>query len=120
MEHVRRERAAFHVNVAYSGGTAFNFPNNTPDPGFRNFQTYIDSQRRMADKAASTGATVLLWNHSEFDNAVTKNRMLAGRGNGRHPYELGADWVQRHFQVTQGCARAAQLRLEEKLADTTK
>ena len=103
------------VNVAYSGGTAFNFANNTPDPGIRNFQTYIDSQRRMAEKAASTGATVLLSNHSEFDNAITKNRMLAGRGNGAHPYELGADWVQRYFQVTQGCARAAQLRLEQKL-----
>ena len=33
------------VNVAYSGGTAFNFVNNTPDPGIRNFQTYIDSQQ---------------------------------------------------------------------------
>jgi metallo-beta-lactamase class B len=100
------------LRVAYSGGTAFNFVNNTPDPGIRNFQTYIDSQRHMAEKAASTGATVLLSNHSEFDNAVNKNRMLAGRGDGPHPYELGADAVQRYFQVLQGCARAAQLRLE--------
>src|SRR5205814_10659630 len=66
----------------YSGGTAFNFVNNTPDPGIRNFQTYIDSQRHMAEKAAATGATVLLSNHSEFDNAFNKNRMLAGRGDG--------------------------------------
>jgi metallo-beta-lactamase class B len=104
------------VNVAYSGGTAFNFVNNTPDPGIRNFQTYIDSQKHMAAKAAATGATVLLSNHSEFDNAFNKNRMLAGRGNGPHPYELGADWVQRYFQVMQGCARAAQLRLEQRAA----
>ena len=104
------------VNVAYSGGTAFNFVNNTPDPGIKNFQTYIDSQKHMAAKAAATGATVLLSNHSEFDNAFNKNRMLAGRGNGPHPYELGADWVQRYFQVMQGCARAAQLRLEQKAA----
>ena len=68
------------VNVAYSGGTAFNFVNNTPDPGIKNFQTYIESQKHMAAKAASTGATVLLSNHSEFDNAFNKNRMLAGRG----------------------------------------
>ena len=27
------------ANVAYSGGTVFNFVNNTPDPGIRNFQT---------------------------------------------------------------------------------
>jgi metallo-beta-lactamase class B len=108
------------VNVAYSGGTAFNFVNNTPDPGIKNFQTYIDSQKHMAAKAAATGATVLLSNHSEFDNAVNKNRMLAGRGEGPHPYELGADWVQRYFQVMQGCARAAQVRLEQKQADTAK
>ena len=103
------------VNVAYSGGTAFNFVNNTPDPGIKNFQTYIDSQKHMAEKAAATGATVLLSNHSEFDNAFNKNRMLAGRGKGPHPYEIGADWVQRYFQVMQGCARAAQLRLEQKV-----
>ena len=104
------------VNVAYSGGTAFNFVNNTPDPGIRNFQTYIDSQKHMAEKAAATGATVLLSNHSEFDNAFNKNRMLAGRGNGPHPYEIGADWVQRYFRVMQGCARAAQIRLEQQAA----
>jgi metallo-beta-lactamase class B len=102
------------VQVAYSGGTAFNFVNNTPDPGIRNFQTYIDSQRHMAAKAAETGATVLLSNHSEFDNAYNKNRMLAGRGRGPHPYDIGADWVQRYFRVMQGCARAAQIRLEQK------
>jgi metallo-beta-lactamase class B len=102
------------VHVAYSGGTAFNFVNNTPDPGIRNFQIYIDSQRHLAAKSA--GATVLLSNHSEFDNAYSKNRMLAGRGAGPHPYEIGADWVQRYFKVTESCARAAQLRLEQQLA----
>jgi len=106
------------ANVAYSGGTAFNFVNNTPDPGIKNFQTYIDSQKHIAAKAASIGATVLFSNHSEFDNAFNKNRMLAGRGNGPHPYELGADWVRRYFQVMQGCARAAQLKLEQKLVET--
>jgi metallo-beta-lactamase class B len=111
------------VNVAYSGGTAFNFVNNTPDPGIRNFQTYIDSQRHMAEQAARTEATVLLSNHSEFDGAVSRNRMLAGwralstlgAAAGSHPYEIGAESVQRYFQVMQGCARAAQLRLESQL-----
>lgn len=108
------------INVAYSGGTAFNFVNNTPDPGIRNFQTYIDSQKHMAEKAAATGATVVLSNHSEFDNAVNKNRMLAGRGEGPHPYDIGADTVQRYFRVMQGCARAAQLKLEQKVAEAGK
>ena len=105
------------VNVAYSGGTAFNFVNNTPDPGIKNFQTYIDSQKHIAEKTAATGATVLLSNHSEFDNAVNKNRMLAGRGDGPHPYDIGSDMVQRYFRVMQGCARAAQLKLEQKVAE---
>ena len=106
------------VNIAYSGGTAFNFVNNTPDPGIRNFQIYIDSQKKMAAKAAAVHATVLLSNHSEFDDAYNKNRMLAGRGKGPHPYEIGEEWVQRYFAVMQDCARAAQIRLEQKQGAT--
>jgi metallo-beta-lactamase class B len=93
------------VNIAYSGGTAFNFVNNTPVPGIRNFQTYIDSQKKFAEKAAAINATVLLSNHSEFDKAYDKNRMLAGRGNGPHPYEIGSKAVQDYFKVMEGCAR---------------
>jgi metallo-beta-lactamase class B len=111
------------VTVAYSGGTAFNFVNDMPDPGIRNFQTYIESQRHVAEQAARAGATVLLSNHSEFDGAVAKNLMLAGwralsavgAEPGPHPYEIGSEWVQRYFQVMQGCARAAQLGLERRL-----
>ena len=100
------------VSVVYSGGTAFNFVNKTPDPGIQNFQVYIDSQKHIAQKAAESAATVVISNHSEFDNAVNKNRMLAGRGQGPHPYEMGQAWVQRYFSVMQHCARAAQLNLE--------
>jgi metallo-beta-lactamase class B len=111
------------VNVAYSGGTAFNFVNNTPNPGIQNFQTYIDSQRHIAEQAARSGAEVILSNHSVFDGATTKNRLLAGwralqlmgQPAGTHPYLVGEDSVQRYFQVMQGCARAAQLRLESQL-----
>ena len=103
------------VNVAYSGGTAFNFVNDTPIPGIANFQTYIQSQAHIAEQAAAVKASVVLSNHSEFDNAVNRNRMLAGRGDGPHPYEVGEELVQDYFQVMQSCARAAQLRLEERL-----
>ena len=99
--------------VAYSGGTAYNFARSVP-----RFEAYISTQKRFAKIAADAKATAMLSNHSEFDNAFNKNRMLAGRGNGPHPYELGADWVQRYFQVMQGCARAAQLRLEQRLVQT--
>ena len=104
------------LQVAYSGGTAFNFPTNPPELGIRAFQSYMESQKRMAQKAAAAGATVLLSNHSEFDNAYNRNRMLAGRGEGPHPYVLGTEWVQRYFQVMQDCARASQLDLEQRAA----
>lgn len=102
------------LNVVYSGGTGFNFPNDTPELGIPAFQIYIDSQRRLAEKAASTGATVFLTNHSWNDNAVNKIRMIAGRGTGPNPFEIGASSIQRYFQTTGGCARAAQLRLEQR------
>ena len=104
------------VQVAYSGGTAFNFPTNPPDLGIRNFDRYIAAQQHMADEAAKAGSTVILSNHTEFDNASNRNKMLAGRGDGPHPYELGTDWVQRYFQTMQACARAEQIRLEKEVA----
>src|SRR5580698_9032995 len=75
--------------VAYSGGTAFNFPNDVP-----HFDTYINSQRKMAAQAAAANAVILMSNHSEFDNAVTKIKMLAARKPGEpHPFDLGRDAV---------------------------
>ena len=108
------------VNVVYSGGTALVYEWHMPDWSVKNLQIYINSQRHLAAKAKETGATVLISNHSEFDEAVKKNRMLAGRGNGPHPYEIGAEWVQRYFKVTEGCARAAQIRLEQMQAVAAK
>jgi metallo-beta-lactamase class B len=107
------------VNVVYSGGTALVYEWDQPAWSVKNLQTYIDSQRHLAEKARTTGATVLLSNHSEFDEAWKKNLMLAGRGSGPHPYEIGADWVQRYFKVTENCARARQLMVEERAARTT-
>jgi metallo-beta-lactamase class B len=93
--------------VAYSGGTAFNFPSTAP-----NFDIYIQSQRKMAAAAAGSNATVLMSNHSEFDNAVTKIKTLAARKPGEaHPFELGAEAVARYFKVSEECAQAARLKL---------
>jgi metallo-beta-lactamase class B len=93
--------------VAYSGGTAFNFVNTVPA-----FETYIASQRKMAAAAASAKATVLMSNHSEFDNAVTKIRTIAARREGEpHPFDIGAEAVARYFKVTEECAQVARLKL---------
>ena len=100
------------MNVVYSGGTAVVYEWDQVDWSIANLQKYIDSQRHLAAEAKRTGATVLLSNHSEFDEAEKKNQMLAGLGNRPNPYDIGADWVQRYFQVTENCARATQLKLE--------
>jgi metallo-beta-lactamase class B len=95
------------LTVAYSGGTAFNFVNDVA-----HFDTYIGSQRKMAARAAAAGATVLMSNHSEFDNAVTKIRMLPGRRAGEpHPFEVSTDAVARYFKVMDECAQVARLKL---------
>jgi metallo-beta-lactamase class B len=95
------------LTVAYNGGTAFNFPNDVP-----HFDTYISSQRKMA--AASADATVLMTNHSEFDNAVMKIKTIAGRKAGEpHPFELGRETVARYFKVTDECAQLARFKLQQ-------
>ena len=95
------------INVAYSGGTAFNFPSTVP-----NFDTYINSQSKMADAAASSNATILMSNHTEFDSAYPKVRMLALRKPGEpHPFDLGKAAVARYFTVTRECAQAARVKL---------
>ena len=96
------------LTVAYSGGTAFNFVNDVP-----HFDTYIDSQRKMAARAAAAGATVLMSNHSEFDNAVTKIKMLPG-AQGRRAASVrrsDAEAVARYFKVMDECAQVARLKL---------
>lgn len=95
------------LNVAYSGGTAFNFPSTVP-----NFETYIASQRKMAAAAAAFNATVFMSNHSEFDNAVQKIKMMAARKPGEpHPFEVGKEAVARYFVVGSECAEVARLKL---------
>jgi metallo-beta-lactamase class B len=97
------------LTVAYSGGTAFNFPSTGP-----NFDIYVRSQAKMAAAAAAANATVFLSNHSEFDNAVAKIKMLAARKPGEpHPFELGKEAIARYFTVTGECAEAAKLRFAE-------
>ena len=71
--------------VAYSGGTAFNFPRRA-----ENFAIYRDSQRKMAKAAAAAGATILMTNHTEFDRAYDRVRIAqlpraAGRSTPTRP-----------------------------------
>jgi metallo-beta-lactamase class B len=100
------------VMVAYSGGTLTGaFGTN----GAR-WDEYIASQKRIAKAAADAGATVLISNHSEYDDAYTKARLVAlkrevGEDN---PFVVGADGVQRYFTVMTECATASKLRVGAK------
>jgi metallo-beta-lactamase class B len=97
------------VMVAYSGGTLTgNFGTN----GAR-WDEYIASQRKIAKAAADAGATVMLSNHSEYDGAYTKARLIAAprQAGENHPFIVGADAVQRYFTVMAECATASKIRL---------
>jgi metallo-beta-lactamase class B len=100
------------LTVAYSGGTltgAFG------TDGAR-WDEYVASQRKIAKVAADAGATVMLSNHSEYDGAYTRARLIAApRQPGEdHPFILGADAVQRYFTVMAECATASKLRAGAK------
>ena len=98
--------------VAYSGGTLTGaFGANAA-----RWDEYIASQQRIARAAADAGATVLLSNHSEYDNAYTKARLIAAKREvgEDHPFVAGADSVQRYFTVMTECAMAAKLRAGAK------
>jgi metallo-beta-lactamase class B len=100
------------VMVAYSGGTLTGaFGTN----GAR-WDEYVDSQKRIAKAAADADATVILSNHSEYDNAYTKARLIAAKREvgENHPFIVGADAVQRYFTVMTECATASKLRVGAK------
>ena len=94
------------LTIAYSGGTAFNFPRQAPA-----FAIYRDSQKKMADAARAAGATVLMSNHTEFDRAYDRVRLaqLPRASGEKHPYETDTMTVQRYFEMTGNCAEAQRL-----------
>ena len=77
---------------------------------------YVASQRQIAKVAAEVGAVVMLSNHSEYDGAYTKARLIAApRQPGEsHPFVVGTDAVQRYFTVMAECAMASKLRAAAK------
>jgi metallo-beta-lactamase class B len=94
------------LRVAYVGGTAIPFNANAAY-----YDGYIASSAKMAKAAAAYGATALLSNHSEFDDAFFKAHTAASRQAGEaNPFDVGADGVTRYFNVVQYCAEAAKLR----------
>jgi metallo-beta-lactamase class B len=99
------------LRAAYVGGTAIPF---NGDAAY--YDRYLASSRKLAKAAADFGATVLLSNHTEFDNAYFKAHTAAHRKPGaRNPFDVGAAAVARYFAVVQDCTAAAKLRATGKL-----
>ncbi len=94
------------LRVAYIGGEVFPF---NADSAY--YERFLASSRKMGKAAADYGATVLLTNHSEYDDAYYKSHFAANRKPGEaNPFEIGADRVARYFTVVQSCATAARIR----------
>jgi metallo-beta-lactamase class B len=95
--------------VAYSGGTAFNFPRVGA-----NFAIYRDGAKKMGETVKAAGATVLMTNHTEFDRAYDRARLaqLPRVPGEKHPYETDAATVQRYFEMQGLCAESQRLSME--------
>jgi metallo-beta-lactamase class B len=96
------------VMVAYSGGTL----TGAFGSDARRWDEYIDSQKRIAAAARAANASVILSNHSEYDDAYTKARLVtAKREVGEdNPFVVGPQRVQNYFTVMEECATASKLR----------
>lgn len=101
------------IRVAYPGGTAISFTN--PDPAY--YDQYISSARKFAQAAAAYGATALLSNHTEFDNAYFKAHTAAALRSAAktpagvpNPYYVGQQAVVSYMGVVELCAMAAKIR----------
>lgn len=94
------------LRVAYVGGTAIPFNGSAAY-----YDGYIASVQKMARAAADFGATALMSNHTEFDNAYFKAHTAANRRPGApNPFEVGSDAVGRYFTVVADCTTAAKVR----------
>jgi len=94
------------MRIAYVGGTAIPFNGSAAY-----YDRYIASSKKMAKAAADYGATALISNHSEFDDAFFKAHSAQDRKPGEaNPFDVGTDGVARYFSVVQNCAAAAKIR----------
>ena len=97
------------MTVAYSGGTALQLIYKDTEK----LTIYADTQSKFARMAEQAGATILMTNHTEFDNASIRARIMAVRKPGEaHPYVIGGEGVGRYLTVMSECAKAQIARLK--------
>ena len=100
------------LRIAYVGGTAIPFNGNAAY-----YDGYIASVKKLAKAAADSGATALLSNHTEFDNAFYKAHTAANRKPGEaNPFDVGKAAVGRYFTMVEDCTTAAKVRAAQNAA----
>jgi len=108
-----KDRGTTHT-VATWGGTAFNF---APKP--ENFLPYIRSAERYRGVVRTSGADIVLSNHTAYDSTNAKIAALRARKPGeRHPYVVGNAAILRYLTTAEECAKAGFL-ATTKLAATS-
>ena len=69
----------------------------------------------VRDCAADFGATAMMSNHTEFDNAFYKAHAADDRKHGEaNPFDVGKPAVARYFTVVEDCATVAKMRAAAK------
>ena len=86
------------------GGTAFNF-GRRPER-MQRIESYIAATRRAKEVAARENVTVLLSNHSGYDEADKK--LQRPQGSTANPFVIGREAVQRTLTIIEECALATQ------------
>jgi metallo-beta-lactamase class B len=89
------------------GGTAFPI---TIEPAEHSagLLAFSDSVERLARLSKEAGAVGIINTHINNDGSHDRMQALAARQPGqRHPFEIGADAVARHYAVIDACLKAA-------------
>jgi metallo-beta-lactamase class B len=90
--------------VALWGGTGLNADRAS-------LTQYVESAKRFAEVAKQAGATIILSNHTDWDQSKVNLPILAKRAPGTpNPYVTDADHVRRYLKVAEECATARMLR----------
>ena len=72
-------------------------------------QSYVSNAGRFLDIAAGAGADVVIGNHTEYNDAITKLGQLKARLPGDpHLWVIGKEGVRRYLTVAQQCGKAYQ------------
>ncbi len=89
--------------------TTYGYPGPAKVANTEYYDRHIASSRKIA-KAADFGATALLSNHTEFDNAFYKAHAVEDRKGGEvNPFDVGADGVARYVAVVDARTTAARI-----------